>query len=194
MIRSFAKAMEYMRGPITAIISDVRNLTIAFFALWSNVGSTKRNIITLFAGIVDFVTLPFRTMISAMLGMVDYALNSLADKMRPVNSMMTGKIEAAAAAFRGARDLVDEGFLATTKIIGGSSAVKIEVAGEIDATVAQPIEIDGEKVGESISKVTVRARNAGRGGNPVSPEEMGFVLEGGTRIQPVNFSDVASEL
>lgn len=193
-IRAFAKAMKDSRGSSFALISDIKKMGLAFLGLITGVGDAKTNLKTFMAGLFDVVTSPFREIIIGLIGFVDKAIIGVANRVRPFSSTIADQIERASAAAKSTQDLLREGFLSTSEAILNGGTVKVEVEGSIDATVAQPIEIDGEKVAESVSKVSIRARDAGRGGDPVSPEELGFVLQGGTRIQPVSFADVASEI
>ena len=193
-IRAIAREMRNSKGTTFAFISDLKNITTAFFGIITGVDRSKTTLKTFIAGLADVITFPFRQIIIGLIGMVDRAIVAVADRIRPFSSTIADQIERASAAARSAQDIVNEGFLSTNEALGNLGNFQVEINGELSATVAQPVEIDGEKVAESVSKVSVRARDSGRGGDPVSPEELGFVLQGGTRIQPVSFSDVASEI
>ena len=193
-IRRFAKFMKNTKSNSLNFISDIKGITSAFFGLMLGVGDTGANLKTFMAGLADIVTLPFRAVISGLIQFLGKSLINIADVVRPFSSTIANQIEQVAIKARGFQTTVDEGFLATTNAIKNAGNIKVSMDGEVTASVAQPIEIDGEKVAETVSQVAIRARNAGRGGDPVSPEELGFVLEGGNRIQPVSFADVASDI
>ena len=54
------------------------------------------------------------------------------------------------------------------------------------ATVDQAVQLDGADIGQNQLEVNMRARHSGRGGDPVNPEELGFVINSeGTVIKPV---------
>ena len=64
-----------------------------------------------------------------------------------------------------------------------------EVCSTVEVTT--PIKIDGEKVAKGQAKVQMRSRASGRGGSPMTPDEVGYVINNG-RIRAVGYEFATS--
>lgn len=187
-------ALEVTRPHFKFIVSDIKRVGSAILEFLAGTASAGVTAKTLFAGFVDIVTFPFRLIIEKFHSMTAEALASAAETVRPFSALVAGQLEAAAKRAKEAAASVSEGFLKNRDgILGQDSSLAVKIEGNI-ASAAVPIQlnIDGERVAETQARVGMRARNSGRGGDPMSPEEMGFVINDG-RIRTVDLSSVAAQ-
>lgn len=186
------KAMEFVRPMWSHSISDAKLMYKTLFSLVGGTMTFKEALKTLFYGTVDLVTIPFRLIISHLFNSVSVALTKAAEMVRPFSSLVADNINAAAKSAVSAAESVNEGFLKTRRdLLGTDSSLSVKVSGDVSASVPVQLNLDGERVAESQARVAMRARNSGRGGDPMTPEEMGFVINDG-RIRTVDMSAVST--
>lgn len=193
-MKAFTWILRALRPHFKPIASDIMQVGRSLLALITGAESAKTSLKTIFLGIADVILTPVRMLLIKMLSMINEVLVGLAIQVKPFSEKLTSEIILSTQKLQGVQRSLAEGFLATTADIRGAELkVKLDADLVAEATVVQPIEVDGEKVADSLTKVEMRARNSGRGGDPVSPDQLGFVLEGGTRIRPVGLNEVAGE-
>jgi hypothetical protein len=172
------------------LVSDIYRVGKAFFDFVSGTGTLGNVLKTTLGGVADTLLLPFRVFFSTITDVAGAGLMSLADAVRPYNQWAADQIAGAAAGFETAGDVIREGFLKTDQLFKNGVEVKMPDM-EIKASAPVEVKIDGQKIADTTVQTEMRARNSGRGGDPMSPEELGFVLEGNSRIRPVSLNEVA---
>lgn len=187
-----AAAMEYLQPMWGHAISDMKLMYKTLFALIGGTTTFKEALKTLFYGTIDLVTVPFRLTISYLFDMVSVALVKAAEMVRPFSALVADNINTAAKSAVSAAQSVNEGFLKTRQdLLGTDFSLAVNLSGDVSASVPVQLNLDGERLAESQARVAMRARNSGRGGDPMTPEEMGFVINDG-RIRTVDMSAVSS--
>jgi hypothetical protein len=190
-LHALGRLIKMMSGNWLAMASDIYLVGKAFTDFVNGTGSAGVLLKTTMLAILDIMLTPFRMFFSMLAGVVAEGLTTFAAKVAPWNTELADQIDGAATAIRSAGDRIMEGFLKTDELFKGG--IKVEVGGTIKTTQPIDIKIDGQKIAEAAVETEVRARNAGRGGDPVTPEELGFVIEGGNRIRPVLPNEVAKD-
>jgi len=173
-------------GFFQAYASDIINLGKSFFGLLTGADRSTKSLKTFMLALADVVTNPFRLIIVGLIDMLDGAFKKLQPIVAAFSTDMAEKIGSTIESLKGMKETIKEGFLKTNIPIG------LEVEPFEDTL---SVEIDGEKVAETTRKRDMRARHGGRGGNPVNPEELGFVLtSGGAGIKVVTSDQIVEEL
>jgi hypothetical protein len=187
VLTKLAGLLEYMRPWFKHVVSDIMRMARAFVALITGTGSAVASLKVIMTGMFDMITIPFRAILVELMKMIADTMDGFAAQIQPFSSLLASKIGEGADKARKSAETIREGFLATTERF--NSEMNVNMA----STITTPVQlnIDGEKVADTLAKTEVRARNSGRGGDPVTPEEMGFVMEGGTRIRTVDMAEVA---
>lgn len=173
---------------IRSLASDFLNLGRAFFDLVLTGNMSSKGMKLFMLSLIDIITTPFRMMLSKLADLMQQALASLIPIVGGYNARLTGMLTTAVSGVAGLKSTLNEGFVGTEFNI----PVTFDINGQ--DTMIVETKIDGEKVGETMLTREMRARHSGRGGNPVNPEEQGFVMEsGGNSIRSVSLTE-ASEL
>lgn len=189
---SLGNAMKVLKPLWHTTASDIKMVWKSLIGLISGTANTKSALHALFFGMVDITTVPFRIIISRLFNGVSIALSSAADLVRPFSSTVADNINVAARAAVTAADNLNEGFLKTrNELLGTDSSLTVRMVGDVSASVPVQLNLDGERIAESQAKMSMRARNSGRGGDPMTPEEMGFAINNG-RIRTVDMSAVSA--
>ena len=184
--------LKRFKPTLNAVGSDIWKVTKAFFDLISGVGSAKANLKIMMLGIGDIILSPFRAMLAELIKMIGKTFFKIADRVKPLSSRLANEIKEIGRGFNKEADELLEGFLRNRSVALASSQQPFQIQNMMTATATlkADVNIDGEKVGEATAQADMRARNAGRGGDPMLPEEMGFVLESG-KIRTVDVAEVA---
>lgn len=189
-IRKMADVLEYMRDNqfMSAMASDILKLGRSFFGIITGAERTKTSLKTFMLALVDIVTNPFRLILYKMVDMVQENINTIIPIVSRFNATLGQKLASTKDGLQGLKDSIREGFLAT-------DLPPIEMTANIVADEKIAVNIDSEKVGDLQVKREMRARHSGRGGNPVNPGEMGFVLaNGGSSIKTISLEEAAEVL
>lgn len=191
-IKAFAGFIKRMQPIIKHVASDLTEVGKAIWGIMSGAEGRKAAMKTFFLGLADLITMPFRMALAWMIGKISSTILSIADRIRPFSKTIGDQVAGMAVGLDKAREKVLEGFLPTKEY---GSKFQIEVGGTVKAETPVEIKVDGEKVAETTVTTEMRARNSGRGGDPVTPDEMGFVLEGGgSKIRVVGLGDVMGDI
>ena len=186
--------VERFSPSILRVISDVKVVTRAFLDFATGVTTGKSFIKTALMGFADVITYPFREAIATLFDMLSDSQRKVAAFVRPFNDDVAGMIESAASVSEKAGQAFREGFLATREdLLTGGLDSFMQIESQAVVQVNTTVELDGEKIGENQAETQMRSRNSGRGGDPLTPEETGFVVNSG-RIRVVNPTDVLSGL
>lgn len=175
---------------INSFISDVKRVSKAFWDLMSGTGDAQENLKVFMLGLFDIVVTPFKGIIIQLSTMVAETLIEFSNKIAPLSEKLATKLrQAGAGLIESAAQLkTDEGLLETR----GEFLKPLNIQLEAEIKTEQPVEVnmDGETIATGLAETEMRGRNAGRGGDPLTPEEMGFVMEG-SRIRTVTLAEVA---
>lgn len=191
-IWAVGNALHYLRPYFGHIISDFKVLGKTIIEFLGGAISAKVALKTVFLGVVDIVMNPFKIIVMQLFDFTAMALHSLSDMARPYASTIADMIDASALALLNSKDAMMEGFLATrSDMLGFDSSLTIKIGGTVTADTPINFNMDGERMGEARARTEMRARNAGRGGDPMTPQEMGFVINDG-RIRTVEMSAVST--
>lgn len=195
-IYALATGLKFMQPQFKQLVSDLYAVGKAIIDIFTGVGSAKANLGIVLRGFVDIVSTPFRELLALMFEMSAKALFELGLKVSQFSETIGNQISFAGSDLYAYADSIREGLLATREGLDAAAEtpIKVEMSESgVPIQVNTSVNIDGEKLGDSQAKTKMRARNAGRGGDPVSPDELGFVLEGGgTRIRAVGLNEVFS--
>lgn len=184
--------LEWIAPWFRSTVSDVKSIVKAFVDLISGTNAAGASLKTMVLGMLDLVVTPFRLVISELLRLLGFALQKGADIARPFSTTIAGMLDEATMATKTAQKDVIEGFLKNrAEALGGDSGMHVKVSGDIKATIPVQLNLDGGKVAEATATAEMRARNSGRGGNPMTPEEIGFVINDG-KIRTVDISSVSA--
>jgi hypothetical protein len=167
-----------------ALVSDLKTVLKTFFAMASGRMSFFDGMRLAFMGMVDIVLTPFRLILEQMFSATSQVLQKAAIMVSPFSRSLADALLGASIAAKSAGISVTSGFV-STRNESMSSNVSILVKNETT------LKLDGEKVGKATSLADARARNSGRGGDPLPPEEMGFVINNG-KISPVSLTSVST--
>jgi hypothetical protein len=175
---------------LKATASDIKVMGRALFDFVSGNRSALGTMRTLWLGFKDIITIPFREAIAQMFSMVADVSYDLADVIRPYSTTIAAAVDDAAALSQKAADEFREGYLSSrADLMSGGFKEVVEFQSSAQISLSQPISLDGEVIGENQSQINMRARNSGRGGDPMAPEDMGFTISEG-RIRTVNTLEV----
>lgn len=191
-IRVFGAVLKALVPTFAPFVSDLYRVASAIVDVFAGM-DVRQSLKVIMEGVLDILTYPFRAFFVVIANLAKTGLAQLAEDVRPWSTTIANKIGDAANALGKIGDTVNEGFLNTSEAFKGGLNVNL---GDFEITSKTPVNVnvDGQKVAETLVTTEVRARNSGRGGDPVTPEEMGFVIEGGTRIRPVLPNEVAKDL
>jgi hypothetical protein len=190
-LSALGRLLSVLTNVVIAMTSDFYRMGKAFIDFVNGTASGKATLETIMRGVADVMLTPFRTFFLAISTIVGDGLNILSEKIRPFNTKLADDVKGMADSVRSMGTTVNEGFLKNDRLF--QSQTRITVDGTVKLGVPVEVKIDGQKVAEAQVLAEVRAKNAGRGGDPVSPEELGFVIEGGTKIRPVLPNEVAKD-
>ena len=186
VLRGMLAVVTFLRSEIIPLASDVFNVGKAFFNLVTFGKGAMDSLKTIALGIADILTLPFRTAFMEMTLFMERAMKNIADKVEPFSKRIAENIRGAAD-FSELRETAREGFLATDK--------KFLIDNQINVDVAVTNKFDDDEVGDALKKTEMRARNSGRGGDPLNVGEQGFVINGsGTSIKSVPLDSLVGEV
>lgn len=186
----FSDMMEIASESVAPFLSDIYRIARAFNDFMKGVGDSRANLKIIMTGVLDIITAPFRHFFGDVIDIFATGMRDVESVVRPWNTFLADKLNSAATVFETASDSLHEGFLSTSNLF--KQGLNLTVGGVITAVTPVQVNVDGQKVAEAVTTNEIRARNAGRGGDPVTPEEMGFVIEGST-IRPVLMNEVAKE-
>ena len=185
-------ALEFLQPYFKHTISDFKVLGKTIIDFITGAASAGTTMKTLFMGMIDLATTPFRMIITEFFNMTGVTLTKAAEMVSPFSTEIAALLNLASQGAATAATAVTEGFLKTrADLLGSDSSLAVRISGDINASVPVQLNMDGERVAETQARVGMRARNSGRGGDPMSPEEMGFVINDG-RIRTVDMTAVAS--
>lgn len=188
---AIANLFEFLSGAVVANVSDIYLMHQAFKDFLTGVGDSRLQLRTIMLGILDIITMPFRNFIGIIVQSVEEGLRTIEAKIRPWNTGVADKLAEVIVVMDEAGEKLEEGFLRTGQMF--KQGMNVSLSGVLTAHQPVEVKIDGQKVGEAVTKTDIRARNSGRGGDPVTPEELGFVLEGSNRIRTVGLNEVAKD-
>jgi hypothetical protein len=191
-LKAFGFVLNAFAPGIKHTVSDIKQLGKAIIDFISGADMSKTTMKTVFLGFVDIVTAPFREILVQLSQIAGKALGELAIKVAPFSTRLSEMLSDAAFMFLESESALREGFLATKDVLSSEGpTLKVDWGDAPDVKVDVGVNIDGEKLADSQAKTKLRARNSGRGGDPASPDELGFILEGGgTRIRTVGLNEV----
>lgn len=184
--------LKDLRPVFKYFIGDVKTLWKTLFGLANGTVSVGTAMKTFILGIMDFYSFKIRFVIFKVLVWVRAAVSALADIVMPINEMVGNAIKGAADGVQGAADRIMEGFLSTKDELfkETAGALSVDVKGGIMAETTTPVtlNLDGETIAKSQATTQMRSRHSGRGGDPMSPEDLGFVIQNG-RIRSAGLAE-----
>ena len=135
---------------------------------------------------VDLLLSPFKLVIDQVLLLMQMAFISMADAVRPFSASIAADVEKAAGIMSIQRQWVKEGFLKTDL-----PTPTFDISINSTSTVKQDIKLDGKDIGQNQMEIEMRARHGGRGGDPVNPDEAGYIINGsGSVIKVVDIGSL----
>lgn len=183
LVRKFSPILVSTSSDIKAMVND-------FLAWISGAKTGMQTLKTFLLGFADVITMPFREAIAQMFETYADTADVLSKMVRPYSETVANVIASAAGVGHTAAAEFREGFLSTrADLLDDVSQAVISVQSNQTINVKSTLQLDGETVAENQSLVQARARNSGRGGDPLNPEEMGFAVSDG-RIRVVGAADV----
>lgn len=166
--------------------SDIKGVLYGLRDFITGVDRSTASLKQIFAGWFDIFTSPFREALGTLFEMSATAFKALAEKIEPYSTFLSNQALAVSTGMQETAHSIREGLLATKKYYADGGP-PVEVRWKIEdlfADIKFEATLDGQKVSEGIAKADMRSKNASR---PVSPDELGFLLEGnGRNIRTVN--------
>ncbi len=190
-IKGLNLALEFASPMFKHTISDLKLMGLSIVKFLAGTTSGMVTARTLFRGMIDIVLSPFTLIISQMELKIAEALHSAAETVRPMSSTLADLLDEASTKSKEASASTLEGFLKTREdILGRDTGITAKIDGSEFNWPDIKLNLDGERVGEAKTRRDARTRNSGRGGDPMSPEQMGFAINDG-KIRTVGLADVA---
>lgn len=173
-------------------INTIRVLGKAFIGLITGTGSAKSNLKIIMYGMLDIITLVFRAIATFVLTQVSVLIHAVATLVHklPLGDLISKQIHGAADAVSDLKAIVDAGLTGRGKFEKKTSVDLALPDQTIKIESKTDINVDGDRLASTQANHTLNTRASGRGGDPLNPEEMGFVLDG-TTVRNAELTEVA---
>lgn len=170
-------------------VADVRHVWGTFQELLGGKTTFLEFFKTLGKGMLDLILFPFQRALAVVLANVGLVMSEWAVRIRPFSDTLADAIGAGGTKMNDLAVQMRDGFLESIEDFRTDIPITVEVRGKMEAPVT--VKLDGKKVGEGLATAEMRGRNSGRGGDPLNPDEIGYVINNGV-IRQVSLSEVAA--
>lgn len=189
-VDSFSMSIRDIIYDVYSVVAAVADMFNPNKSLWTSISNFG-------AAISDLLTTPMRIFFVQVFHGIAQLSDKLGDFITTVLPTSMGGVGLGLKAIsRGAMKLADSTSEGASKrwkhpdhaAMDGLSTRQIATPpNQPTVAVTVPLTLDGEKVAQSQAKIHMRSRAGGRGGDPMEPEEIGYVISGG-RISAVGYN------